>query len=253
MDGAFATMLIILPSTFEGGEISSSYAHRSMVLDVSQDSIHNTSVIAWYTDTVMDVTEFTFGSPLVLSYSLIYPSPAPTPPPGRSKCYGGQALLAECLRGWREGKMTRGPVPTTQLVAYTLSNCYSKADIGKGSEAMRGIDADIVRHVARAAGSMGYVVCLGSVTRGPPSFECHSYGRTYGHKITGIVYIDGSNDGWFDDDIFVDELDVIHDGMYRCMYCNDQYSGRGHNLIVRLTYLPGYLPDWPDTHSPSFS
>ena len=242
MDGVFATMLIVLPSAFEGGEIRSSYAHRSTVLDVSRDSIHNTSVIAWYADAVMDATKFTSGSPLVLSYSLIYPSPTMSPP-GRYKCHGGQALLVECLRGWREGKMSIwGPVPKTQLVAYTLSNCYSKEEIGKGLAAMRGIDVDFVHHVARAAGSMGYVVCLGSVMRGPPSFERHCFGRTYGHKITGVVYIDGSSNGWFDDKVFVDKLDVIHDSMYRCMYCNDQYSGRGHNLIVRLNCLPGYAP-----------
>ena len=231
-------MLIVLPSSYEGGGIHASYFHQSTLLDVSKGSLSNTSVIAWYADAVLNATKFTSGSLLVLSYNLIYPSPD-THLSWCSKSYGGQALLAECLRGWLEGKMTQG-LPGIPMVAFTLVNCYSTTDLGKGLEAMRGIDANTVRHVVRAAGSVGYAICLGSVTRGPPSFKHYTWGRNCGHRITGVVDLDASNDSWFEDDIFVDETNVVPDIKYRCMYCNDQSTG-GHNLMVRLIYLSGPL------------
>ncbi|KIM42413.1 hypothetical protein M413DRAFT_44730, partial [Hebeloma cylindrosporum] len=49
-DGMFATVIIILPSPYTGGQVVVSHAATTKTLDFSEKSLLSTAALAWYTD-----------------------------------------------------------------------------------------------------------------------------------------------------------------------------------------------------------
>ena len=79
----FATIVFVLPSAFQGGEVHVSHSGTSVVIGVSKDFESNTSILAWYTDVVHEVKPVTSRYRLAHSYNLIHASrnvPEPTLP-----------------------------------------------------------------------------------------------------------------------------------------------------------------------------
>jgi hypothetical protein len=54
-DGMFATLIVVLPSKFAGGDAHLSHAGNNLVFNTSNDSLKKTSVLAWYTDVMHEV------------------------------------------------------------------------------------------------------------------------------------------------------------------------------------------------------
>jgi len=73
--GMFATLVVVLPSKFTGGEIHVSHGGERKVFENAEDSAFETTIHGWYTDVTYEVKEITSGYRLALSYHLINNSP----------------------------------------------------------------------------------------------------------------------------------------------------------------------------------
>ncbi|TCD65290.1 hypothetical protein EIP91_002852 [Steccherinum ochraceum] len=77
--GTFATVLIVLPSTFEGGETHLSHTGLSTIYDSSTTSAYKTTVMAWYTGVTHEIKPVTSGYQLAMVYKLVHTTNAPRP------------------------------------------------------------------------------------------------------------------------------------------------------------------------------
>lgn len=73
--GAFATMVVILPSLFTGGAVHLSHGPFSVVHDYSAQSQVETVVLSWYTDVAHKFQPITSGYRLALYYNLVHITP----------------------------------------------------------------------------------------------------------------------------------------------------------------------------------
>jgi hypothetical protein len=85
-EGMFATMIIILPSAYTGGQVHVSHSNQKQTFDFSSTSLSSTAVLAWYTDVKHEVKPVTSGYRLASpttsftlpQASLVPPSPIHT-------------------------------------------------------------------------------------------------------------------------------------------------------------------------------
>ena len=149
----FASLIIVLPSKFEGGQVHVSHGNNKDVFDISPSSAFTTSAIAWYTDVTHQVKPITSGYRLALSYNLINPSPG-IPPPHLPDMHSAVSEVEAIFRKWRKGGYAN-----SKFIAYLLGHQYSKAGIG--STALKGRDANLVSNIRRAAEKQGVALFLG--------------------------------------------------------------------------------------------
>lgn len=70
-EGMFATLVILLPSEFEGGELIVRHMDQEKVFDFASSSAYNFHYLAFYADCEHEVKPVTKGSRLCLVYNLI--------------------------------------------------------------------------------------------------------------------------------------------------------------------------------------
>jgi hypothetical protein len=157
----FATIVVVLPSAFQGGEVHVSHAGTTKILNVSQASGFDTSILAWYTDIMHEVKPITAGYRLALSYNLIHTSPN-IPPPALPEQMN-MLPLHECLEKWNaDGFETTLETP---LVAYLLHHQYSSDNLDNRRECLKGKDVNMIAQLLPVAKSLGIVICLGNLER----------------------------------------------------------------------------------------
>ncbi|PPR07883.1 hypothetical protein CVT24_005620 [Panaeolus cyanescens] len=164
-NGMFATIIIVLPSAFEGGEVHVSHAGTTTVLDIAKDSAFSTSVLAWYTDVVHEVKPLTAGYRLALSYNLIHTSPNAPKPSLPNLQEGPLQLFKDTLQRWKDDKYPEDCIPDPALFAFMLAHQYSQLDIKRGLSALKGKDAFLVSHLLPIAQEMGFVFCLANLVK----------------------------------------------------------------------------------------
>lgn len=157
----FATMIIVLPSAYTGGQVHVSHSTQSKVFDCSEDSIISTSILAWYTDVLHEVKPVTSGCRLALSYNLIHVS-ATLPKPILPNMDGPVENLRTVLKDWKENEYTT--VPEDSFVAYLLNHQYSERELLRGAMSLKGVDAHKISFLRPIADELGYTVCLGNLT-----------------------------------------------------------------------------------------
>ncbi|KAK0461593.1 hypothetical protein IW261DRAFT_1554330 [Armillaria novae-zelandiae] len=141
--GMLATIVVILPSRYEGGEVEVSHAgsSRRLTFDFASQSQSSTTVLAWYTDVHHEIKRVTSGYRLALTYNVIRPPSRgaellPTPPD----------VLTIAVANLR--RILDAPNRRRAFFAYMLSHQYSIDDLeGSGIEALKGGD----KHKARYA------------------------------------------------------------------------------------------------------
>ncbi|KZT33493.1 hypothetical protein SISSUDRAFT_1010908 [Sistotremastrum suecicum HHB10207 ss-3] len=142
--GMFGTLIIVLPSAFQGGQLHVSHSGEKKIFDIAEDSKFSTSVMAWYSDVRHEVKHITSGYRLVLCYNLIAPTGSPRPGlPDHSQTV---SAVRHVLMSWRQN--FAGSTP--DKLAYTLSHKYSSFGLGIG--VLKGADAqkvDILRSLAK--------------------------------------------------------------------------------------------------------
>ena len=195
----FATIIIVLPSCYTGGQVHVSHGHLTKVLDFAPQSFLTTCVLAWYTDVVHEVKPITSGYRLALSYNLVHTSPG-IPRPMLPDIHGAIAELRSVLRKWSAGKYAQDL--DLKLIAYLLKHQYSEVNLKMG--ALKGEDAHKISHLRSVAAELGYVVCLANLSYNlsgvadDPGYG--GYGGSWGRKRGRYDYDEDEDDEDDEDD-----------------------------------------------------
>ncbi|PPR07884.1 hypothetical protein CVT24_005621 [Panaeolus cyanescens] len=180
-DGMFATVIVVLPSAFEGGQVHVSHAGATTVLDISKESTFSTSVLAWYTDVVQEVKPLTAGYRLALSYNLIHTSPDTPKPALPVMPEGPLKRFRDTLQRWKDGGYSEDRMPTPRLFAVMLEKSYGHVDFVPGLTTLKGRDAFLISNLLPIATEMGFVFCVSNLER-KITGQGGSYGCDYAYN-----------------------------------------------------------------------
>ncbi len=135
MDGMFATLVVVLPSHYTGGELLVRHQGREVVFDLRCSDPSQAAFAAFYADCVHEVLPVTSGCRLTLIYTLSRQEPGdrPTPP-----SYATEAdQLTALLRHWAEDEHRTDGGPDKLI--FPLEHAYSQASLS--FDALKGADA----------------------------------------------------------------------------------------------------------------
>jgi len=145
--GMFATLVIVLPSDFAGGELIIRHKSREVRLDLHRDDPAEIGFAAFYADCVHEVQPVTEGNRLTLVYNLLRPGRGKLPePPGYDR---EQARLISLLQHWSKAKDQEAEETPDKLI-HILEHAYTQAELDFA--ALKGIDAAVAGVLAAAAG-----------------------------------------------------------------------------------------------------
>ncbi|KDQ57908.1 hypothetical protein JAAARDRAFT_685458 [Jaapia argillacea MUCL 33604] len=138
VDGVFATIVIILPSQYTGGQFHVSHAGSSKVFDFATKSAFLASLLTWYTDVTYEAMPITSGYQLALPYNLIHASSGL--PPSLSDLHDAVSQLRHPLESWSyrfQHPQLRHGVPKylVCLLDHEFSHANPRGDALKGSDA----------------------------------------------------------------------------------------------------------------------
>ena len=156
----FATVIVVLPSAYTGGQVCVSHASSAETLDFASTSTFSTSVLAWYTDVKHEVKPVTSGYRFALSYNLVHSSPG-VPRPCLADIDSAFSNLRHVLRKWYKGAYEAHH--ETDMIAYLLKHQYSASNLNNGSKALKGADAHKIANLRVIAEELGYVACLANL------------------------------------------------------------------------------------------
>ena len=136
--GMFATLIIVLPSIYTGGELVVRHQGEEAVLDLCPPEPAVATFAAFYADCLHEVQPVTSGCRLALVYNLLRQdrSRLPEPPDHDAE----QALLTKLLRQWSIAKQSPDDESPEKLI-YPLEHVYTEAEISfdllKGADVAR--------------------------------------------------------------------------------------------------------------------
>ncbi len=148
--GMFATLVVVLPSIYTGGELLVHHRDREARLELSCPEPSDAAFAAFYADCVHEVLPITSGCRLALVYNLLRPGKGQQlePPSYDSE----QARVAARLQQWIEAKKSADDDSPEKLV-YPLEHAYTQAELS--FEALKGEDAAIAPVLVAAARQSG--------------------------------------------------------------------------------------------------
>jgi hypothetical protein len=175
----FASLIIILPSKFEGGQVHVSHGNDKDVFDISPTSEFTISALAWYTDVIHEVKPVTSGYRLAVSYNLVNTLPG-LPPPHLPDMHSAVSAVQKIFHKWKKGGYRRSDRSGT--IAYLLDHQYSDASLE--FTALKGKDATLVSNIREVAAKEGICLRLGLL-------ECEisgdaGYDSGWGHDSPGM-------------------------------------------------------------------
>ncbi|KZV95593.1 hypothetical protein EXIGLDRAFT_644081 [Exidia glandulosa HHB12029] len=150
-NGMFASVIIVLPTPFTGGDAHLSHGGQSMVLSSSGSSLTDTTVLAWYTDVMHEVKPITSGYRLALAYNLVHTTTSLRP--SLSDNANVIAKLRHIFLSWKQAQKTGG----LDKVIFKLDHDYSMANLS--ASALKGADANALAAIDEVAKQTGF--CLG--------------------------------------------------------------------------------------------
>lgn len=191
----FATIVVVLPSPFRGGNVHVSHNDVCRVYDCSEDSKLDTHVMAWYTDVKHEIKPVESGFRLALSYNLIRTTETIRPPLQTNELLTEN--IGRVLQAWKEKRKRSDPTAPEKII-YRLSHQYSVASL-KGTM-LKSIDGQRYTALLPVSERLGFRIGLAHV-------NCHLYGvwdeadphnrpfiwyATRNAKITHLVDLEGS-------------------------------------------------------------
>jgi predicted 2-oxoglutarate/Fe(II)-dependent dioxygenase YbiX len=150
--GMFATLVIVLPSEYSGGQLMVRHRGREVSLDLCTAEPSEISFAAFYADCVHEMRPVTSGCRLTLVYNLVRHGRNEQPPAYDAE----RSRIAEALRRWAAGE--EGP---TKLI-YPLEHAYTAAELG--FEALKNADAAVAAVLIEAAADAGCDIHLALVS-----------------------------------------------------------------------------------------
>ena len=156
--GMFATLVIVLPSVYAGGELLIRHGGREVCLPLACPDPSDAAFVAFYADCVHEVRPVTSGTRLTLIYNLIRSGNAGAAAPPQYP--REQAALAAMLLRWAAA-LDIGIDDMPQKLVYPLEHAYSAAELGFHS--LKNADAAAAKVLAAAAAVAGCDIHLAQV------------------------------------------------------------------------------------------
>ncbi|KAJ7744541.1 hypothetical protein DFH07DRAFT_834750 [Mycena maculata] len=132
--GMFATIVVVLPSPFQGGEAHLSHCTLSTIIDSSSRSLSEVSVMAWYTDVVHEIKPITGGYRLAIAFNLIQTANSRPELPQTNE-YLSQ--LRHVLLSWKQADAANVPAKLIYLLQHKYSLASLRGDCLKGADAYK--------------------------------------------------------------------------------------------------------------------
>jgi hypothetical protein len=151
----FATLVLILPSFYAGGQVQISHAGSIRSFDFAPHSFMNICMLAWYKEVVPEIQPITSGYRLALIYDLI---PTSSAVPQLPKVHIAVSHLRAVLRRWSEGHYPLANDLRLKIITFLLSRKYDEVKLTM--DALEGEDAHKISHIRPIAEEMGYVIGL---------------------------------------------------------------------------------------------
>ncbi|SJM91691.1 2OG-Fe(II) oxygenase [Crenothrix polyspora] len=126
--GMFATLVIVLPSQYQGGELVIRHKQQEATLDLHAEDSSEVGYAAFYADCMHEILPITEGCRLTLVYNLLRTDkklPLPTPPDYHHE----QATVAALLRNWA-ADLASAVDDVPEKLVYPLQHAYTPAEIG---------------------------------------------------------------------------------------------------------------------------
>lgn len=144
--GMFATLVVVLPSACNGGELIVRHRGREVCLDLNCSDSAEMSFAAFYADCVHEVRPVTSGFRLTLVYNLTRSGHRqPAAPPEYDK---ERTAITALLRGWAANKDLPDDSSPEKLI-YPLEYAYTPAELS--FDALKSADAAAAAVLVRAA------------------------------------------------------------------------------------------------------
>jgi len=177
--GMFATLVIVLPSIYEGGELIVRHQDREERLELSCEDPSQVAFAAFYADCLHEVRPITAGCRLTLIYNLLRrgKDPAPEPPNYDDE----QAKVTALLREWAADLAQPDSTAPLKLL-YCLEHSYTEAELG--FDTLKGADTATVAVLADAAKQSDCDVHLALVSiweTGNAEYNGDYYGSRHRH------------------------------------------------------------------------
>jgi len=148
--GMFATLVIVLPSIYTGGELIVRHRGREVRLDLGCPEPSEAAFAAFYADCVHEILPITSGCRLTLIYNLRRQDDGlPPEPPDYSV---ERSRVAELLRRWSANKESPED-DTPEKLIYPLEHAYTPAELSFA--ALKGADAAVAAVLVAAAEHAG--------------------------------------------------------------------------------------------------
>ncbi len=144
--GMFATLVVVLPSVFVGGDLLVRHRGREARLPLRCDEPAEAAFAAFYADCVHEVLPVTEGHRLILAYNLVRAGKGRPPKPPEYE--EQQSSIATLLQAWRDSR-THPDDDVPEKLVYPLDHAYTPAELGFG--ALKGADAAAAGVLAAAA------------------------------------------------------------------------------------------------------
>jgi hypothetical protein len=174
LDRMVATLVIVLPSAYKGGELVIRHEGHEQSMDFASagDTRFRTCFAAFYADCEHEVRPLRNGYRLCLIYNLtLARAKKPIPAPRRQEHV---EAVAAVLRDWQ----TETAADSPRKLAVTLAHQYTQD--GLSWDALKGVDrawAQVLREAARLAGCNAYLALLTFWESGSAVDDGSSYGR----------------------------------------------------------------------------
>lgn len=153
----FATIIVVLPSEFTGGDAHLSHGTLSTAYNTSNGSAYQTTALAWYTDVTHEIKPITSGHRLALSYNLIHTTQSLRPALSMNKTFTDKVRAV--LTAWNEHLEKGSHVPEKLL--YLLDHQYSQANLR--ASALKGSDDRKIGLLETVANDLGFRLGLASI------------------------------------------------------------------------------------------
>ena len=219
----FGTMVICLPSEYEGGAVATTYCGQTKRLE-AEDPLYYHSYMAWFGDVTHEVKPITSGYRLVLVYNLINASSQPT----ESATHGLQKKeeLKDIFRSW-SNTIQGGIRDAIPPLVYHLDHQYTEASLNLG--ALKGSDHDKAECIPETCTSGRVCMYLGTLekwqmcpsgdrdwdserdTLGPGGYHLIDYVESKSLSIKRMLDLDGNT---LAQGIEIKEAQIIQDDIY---------------------------------------
>ncbi len=176
-DGMFATLIIVLPSLYSGGELVIRHQQEEVKLDLRSQQEEEICFTAFYADCVHEVLPVTDGCRLTLVYNLIRRNkkkPLPIPP----DYFQAEKKMAALLNNWAQSPSAEtDKSDTPEKLIFLLEHEYSIAELK--FDALKNRDAasaDVLLTAAKQAGCNLYLALASIEESGSAEDTGYGYG-----------------------------------------------------------------------------